>query len=167
MLIRASAKFRRQYSCAVEKRDPPVQPFPQTWNLDILSHGRSQMLVLASEEYSLFSLLIPTSRARNLESFFTPFQERLVELFDIVGIHSAHRPDLNQVTVVGRTDRKIIGSQNDLVFMTQHFLRDSEKPASLKTLRSAEEFLNSIPMSVLAMGSPLAAFQIKTKALTA
>src|SRR5256885_6212108 len=86
MLVRASAKFRRQYSCALDKRDPPVQPFPQTWNLDVLSHGRSQLLVLASEEYTLFSLLVPTGRARNSESFLIPFRLRLLQLFENVRI---------------------------------------------------------------------------------
>src|ERR1700746_3270299 len=117
MLFRASAKFRRQYSCAFEKRDPPVQPFPQTWNLDVLSHGRSQMLVLASEEYTLFSVLVPTARIRNINSFMTPFRARLLQLFENVPICSADQPDLGLVTLVGRTDRKIIGSQNDLLFM--------------------------------------------------
>ena len=111
MLIRASAKFRRQYSCALDKRDPPVQPFPQTWNLDVLSHGRSQLLVLASEEFTLFSFLIPTGRVRNSQSFLVPFRERLLQLFENVRIRSGDRPDLGPVRLVGRTDRKIIGSQ--------------------------------------------------------
>jgi len=162
MLFRTSAKFRRQYSCAIEEGDPPVQPFPQTWNLDVLSHGRSQLLVLASEEYTLFSLLIPTSRGRNLSAFMTPFQARLLELFENVRIRSADRPDLNQLRLVGRTDRKIIGSQNDFVFMTQEFLSDSEKPASQETLCRIEEHLNATPMSFLAMGTPLDALQRKT-----
>ena len=144
-----------------------MQPFPQTWNLDILSHGRSQLLVLASEEFSLFSLLVPTCRVAILNSFMTPFRERLLQLFENVRIRSADRPDLSQVTLVGRTDRKIIGSQNDLVFMTQEFLKDSEKPASEETLRKIEEHLNATPMSYLAMGSPLEAMRRKTAWLKA
>src|SRR2546421_329535 len=138
MLFRASARFRRQYLCALDKRDPPVQPFPQTWNLDILSHGRSQLLILASEECSLFSVLVPASRSRQLASFLNPFCERLLNLFENVRIHSADRPDLSQFTLCGRTDRKIIGSQNDLLFMTTVFLSDSEKPASCETLLTIE-----------------------------
>jgi hypothetical protein len=167
MLFRASAKFRRQYSCALEKRDPPVQPFPQTWNLDVLSHGRSQMLVLASEEYTLFSVLVPTGRVRNSESFLIPFRERLLQLFENVRIRFADRPALGPVTLVGRTDRKIIGSQNDLLFMTRRFLNDSEKPASSETLRMIEEHLNATPMSYLAMDSPLEALRRKTAWLKA
>ena len=118
--------------------------------------------MLASEEYSLFSLLVPTSRVRNLISFMTPFRELLLQLFENVRIRSADRPDLNQVKLVGRTDRKIIGSQNDFVFMTQQFLNDAEKPASQETLHRIEEHLNATPMSCLAMGSPLDALQRKT-----
>jgi hypothetical protein len=162
MLIRASAKFRRQYSCTLDgRRDPPVQPFPQTWNLDVLSHGRSQLLVLASEEYTLFSVLVPTGRVRNADSFLTPFRERLLQLFENVRIRLAAQPDLGSVTLVGRTDRKIIGSQNDLLFMTRRFLDDSEKPASSETLRMIEEHLNATPMSYLAMGSPVEALRRK------
>jgi hypothetical protein len=165
ILIRASAKFRHQYSCAVESCDPPVRPFPQTWNLDILSHGRSQLLVLAIEEYSLFSLLVPTSRARNFGYFMAAFRERLLQLFEYVGIRSADQPDLYQVTLVGRTDRRIIGSQNDLLFMARHYLNDADKPASSATLRSIEEWVNETPMSYLEIGSPIDVFKQKTKQL--
>jgi hypothetical protein len=64
----------------------------------------------------------------------TPFRERLLELFENVRIYSADRPDLGPVTLVSRTDCKIIGSQNDLLFMTRRFLDDSQKPASSETL---------------------------------
>lgn len=92
----------------------------------------------------------------------TPFRERLLQLFENVRIRSADRPDLNKAKLVGRTDRKIIGSQNDLIFMAQQFLDDSEKPASQETLRKIEEHLNATPMSYLAMGSPVDALQRKT-----
>jgi hypothetical protein len=165
MLIRASAKFRHQYRCTVDNCDLPVRPFPQTWNLDVLSHGRSQLLILASEEYSLFSVLIPTSRARSFDAFMTAFRERLLQLFENFRIRSADRPDLNQVTLVGRTDRRIIGSQNDLLYLTQQYLIGSAKPASAATLGMVEEQLNDAPMSYLAMKSPIEDFRLKTQRL--
>jgi len=151
-----------QYTCALESRDPPVQSFPLTWNLDVLRQGRSQLLVLASEEYTLFSLLISTGSMRNWNSFLTLFRGRLLQLFENVRIRSADLPDLGPVTRVGRTDRRIIGSQNDLLFMASRFLEGAEKPASPETLRMIEEHLNGTPMSYLAMGCPLEAFQRKT-----
>jgi hypothetical protein len=165
MLLRASAKFGRQYSCPLERREPPVQPFPLTWNLDVISHSRSQLLVLASEEYTLFSLLIPTGRARNPDAFLTVFRERLLELLENVRIRAGDLPDFGPVTLVGRTDRRIIGSQNDLIYLTKCYLEGSEKPASPETLKAVEEQVNSAPMSYLAMESPLEAFYRKTALL--
>jgi hypothetical protein len=164
MLLRVSAKFHRQFSCALGKGDAPVRPFPQTWNLDLLSQGRSQLLILASEEHSLFSVLIPSDRSRNLGCFQTAFRERLLQLF--ANIRLWDRPDLGQFTFSGRTDPRIIGSQNDLLFMTRKLLEGSEKPASPETLRRVEEDLNSTPMSYLQMGSPVHALWREMERLT-
>ncbi len=152
MLIRASARFQRQYFCAPGKRDAPVQPFPQTWNVDILPNGRSQLVILASEEYSLFSFLIPASRERHIDSFLIPFRTRLVQLFEKILFEQ--QPDITQITFSNRTNRRVIGSQNDLLYLTQQALKDSGKPASLNTLQKTEKWLNSTPMSYLNMDSP-------------
>jgi len=167
MLIRASVKFRRQYRCIAEAPDPPVRPFPQTWNVDLLSNGRNQLVVLASEEFSLFSVLIPTGRARNVNAFLKAFRERLLLLFEHARIHSADRPNMEQFTFVGRTDQKIIGSQNDMMQNLRYFLSDSKGSASPDELRGMERVLNDTPMSYLAMESPLQAWRKKTQWLTA
>ena len=164
MLLRVSAKFQRQFACAPDKGDAPVRPFPQTWNLDFLALGRAQLLILASEEYSLFSVLIPTGRSRNLQHFNAPFRERLGQLFEDIRFWDL--PDLNQVTFCRRTDRRIIGSQNDLLFLTGRFLEDCDKPASAETLRKTEEFLNSTPMSYLQMDWPTRAFRRELEKLS-
>ena len=153
MLLRVSAKFHQQYSCDIKRGEAPVRPFPQTWNFDLLAHGRGQLLILASEEYSLFSVLIPANRSRDLECFLTPFRERLIELFGYVRLWN--HPDLSEVTFSGRSNRRIIGSQNDLIFLSRSFLEGSEKPASTGTVRKVEEALNSTPMSYLQMGAPM------------
>lgn len=152
MLIRASAKFQRHYGCVPDERDEPVQPFPQTWNVDILAHSRSQLLVLTSEEYSLFSFLIPVNRAQRIDSFFIPFRKRLVQLFENTRLRQ--RPDLTWFGLSGRTNRRVIGSQNDLLFLTSQALKEVAEPALPETLQKIEELLNSTPMSYLEMISP-------------
>ncbi len=161
MLIRASAKFRRQYRCAIEKTDLPVGPFPQTWNVDLISNGLRQLLVIASEEYTLFSVLVPISRSRNLNTFLDGFRQRLLQLFEDAGIHSADRPDLTQFTFVGRTDKRIIGSQNDLIYLARCHLAELIQPATPSALREVEQGINDSPMSYLGMDDPLRAFKKK------
>ena len=163
MLIRTSAKFRQQYRCAVEQADPSVRPFPQTWNVDLIRNGPQQLLVLASEEFSLFTILVPTGRARNATSFLEPFRERLLDLFENMRIRSADRPDLDLFTFLGRTDKKIIGSQCDLSYHAQWQLQEAIQPASPGVLRDIERHLNDMPMSYLGMASPLDVLRKKTE----
>jgi hypothetical protein len=167
MLIRTSAKFRRQYRCAIEETDPAARPFPQTWNVDLISNGPRQLLVIASEEFTLFSVLVSTGRGRNMNMFLEAFRERLLKLFEDTGIHSGGRPDLNQFTFVGRTDKRIIGSQNDLIYLARCHLAEMIQPATPNALREVERGINDSPMSYLGMDYPLRAFQKKTEWLKA
>jgi len=167
MLIRTSGKFRQQYRCSVEEADPTVRPFPQTWNADLISNGPRQLLVLASEEYTLFSVLVPISRGRNLNIFLNAFRERLLQFFEDVGIHSADRPDLNEFAFVGRTDKRIIGSQNDLIYLARCHLAEMIQPAAPSVLREVERGINDAPMSYLGMDDPWRALRKKTEELKA
>src|SRR5262249_1568159 len=162
MFIRTSAKFRRQYGCAVEETDPPDKPFPQTWYVDLFSNGPGQLIVLASEEYSLFTILVATGRARNLDTFLNPFRERLLQLFENFRIHSADCPDLDQFTFAGRTNKRVIGSQNDMIYFARLCLSEAIKPASPGVLRDVEQKLNDMPMSYLGMDYPSDAWQKKS-----
>lgn len=95
----------------------------------------------------------------------TAFRERLLQLFENIRIYPADRPHIAQVSYTGRTDRKIIGSQNDLIYLTKCHLRESEMPASNDTLRTIEEEINDSPMSYLGMESPLEALRLRTDRL--
>jgi hypothetical protein len=147
----------------MEETDPPVRPFPQTWNVDLISNGPRQLIVLASEEFSLFTILVPTGRERNMNKFLEGFRERLLQLFEDIRVHSADRPNLNQFTFVGRTDKKIIGSQNDLIYNARFLLSEAIQPASPSVLSDIERFLNDMPMSYLGMDHPLDALRKKTE----
>src|SRR5262245_51217033 len=150
MLFRVSAKFKRQYSCQLEKGELPVRAFPQTWNIDLLNHSR-QLLAIASEEYSLFSVLIPLSRERKIESFLRPCQKRLFQLFENLGMWRP--PDLTQISFSVRTDRRIIGSQNDFIHMTRAHLHYAKDSLSSEDLLQIEKSVNRSPMSYLGMDS--------------
>ncbi len=156
MILRASAKFQKHYQQNAGKAVLPVGPFPQTWNLDLLPHGRSQLIVLASEEYSLFSFMIPLTRARGYPQFVTAFQARLVTWMDNISLWE--RPDLNEIQLSKRTDRRVIGSQNDFLSISKTILLNFERPISPEDVEKVERKINSMPMSYLDMDSPDRAF---------
>lgn len=159
MIIRASAKFQRQYSDLSLMPDLPAGRIPLTWNLDILAHGRNQLLIIASEDLSLYSLLIPVTRSRNANTFILPFQKRLAQLLP--------SPQHSVVGVISnRTNRRVIGSQNDLLFIARGHLEDAAKPATPSELQDIEEKLNSAPMAYLDMECPEVAFSRLMKKLT-
>ena len=163
MLIRSSARFQRQYTCILDERDASVHPFPLTWNVDILAHGRSQMLVIASEECSLFSILTPVSRVRDIDSFLTSFQNRLAEFF--LNFNLQQPPDVTQAIFSNRRNRRVIGSQNDLLYITHELLKDVNQPPTPNLLHLIEKQLNSAPMSYLNMNCARDAFLMQVAKL--
>ena len=121
---------------------------------------------MASEECSLFSILISVDRSQQIDSFLIPFQSRLAELF---GNHNLQQPlDLTQAIYSNRTNRRVIGSQNDLLSITHELLKDVDKLPSPNLLQLIEKQINSAPMSYLNMGCAQDAFLMQmTKLKTA
>ena len=156
MILRASAKFQRHYRKNAEKIELPVQSFPQTLNLDLLPYGRSQLIVLASEEHSPFSFFIPMSRSSDFGLFLTAFQGRLKSWMDNIRLFK--QPDTAGYQFTRRTDQRIIGSQNDFLSVTKKMLLDFDKPITPENLEKIEREINSMPMSYLGMDSPDRAF---------
>jgi uncharacterized protein DUF6933 len=157
MLMRISEKFRRHYRPNAVEREIPPRPFPLTWNIDLLPWNRSQIIVLASEEYSLFSLLMGLSRKRSVETFQDAFRERVRQFLD--NIRWWQLPYLPMFTFSRRQNRSIISSQNDLLHLTDAFLETASNPVSEAELRQVEEKINVAPMSYLGMDSPKLALQ--------
>ena len=161
MLIRASAKFQKQFPHELEFGIPASKPFPHTWNVEVLPNGRSQIIVLASEEQTLFPFLIATSRTRNLNTFLDAFRQRLLQFSKQIGIELFNSQEAPQFTFAKRTNRSIIGSQNDQLLMIWHMLQASGKPAPFEKLLEIERELHEMPMSYLAMACPLEALRRK------
>ncbi len=135
----------------------PVRPFPLTWNLDVFPRGRQQLIVLATEEYTLFSLLLGVSRGRSIPIFQEAFRSRLRNLLENIGWWQL--PFLPMFTFAKRGNRSIIGSQNELLYLASVHLEGVSLPASDDDLRRVEECINGCPMSYLGMKSPVMALQ--------
>ena len=151
MLLRISEKFGRHYRLKSLEREEPPRPFPLTWNVDLRAWGK-QLLVLATEEYTLFSVLLAMNRARSVEAFQEAFRGRLKQLLENIGWWQL--PHLPMITFAKRQNRSIIGSQNDLWHLTGAYLQDMPVPVSEGALQQVEMKINQAPMSYLGMESP-------------
>jgi hypothetical protein len=152
VLLRISERFRCHYGLRPVEREVPVRPFPQTWNIDDLEHGR-QRIILASEEYTLFSLLIPVSRSHKIELFQEAFRFRVRQLLE--NVQWWQIPYLPFLTFSKRSNRSIIGSQNDLLWLTTTYLQDHSSSVTQDVLEKIEQKINDAPMSYLNMDSPI------------
>lgn len=152
MIFRASAKFQKHFRCEVDTPERLVRPFPQTWNLDIFRHRNSQLVVLASEEYSLFSMLLPLTLSRNINQFYEAFQQRFLGLLE--NIRYREQPDFSSIRICARNDRRIIGSQNEFIFIARENLTGRGGLITSEFVQETEEEINSTPMSFLEMKSP-------------
>ena len=155
MIIRVSARFQHCHPGIALKRNLPPRPFPLTWDVDLLIHGRSQYLVIASEEYSLYSLLFPVGRSERIDSFLIPFSKRVAQLG---GDISSQPPRAADMVFSNRVNRHVIGSQNDLLFITHELLKEVDKSISPELVGRIEQMLNATPMSYLEMNNPADAF---------
>src|SRR5213076_1551190 len=140
------------YRCPAVAGELPVPRFPGVWNLDLVPNGRSQMLVFANEEQSLYSLVIPVSRGRQIEPFLESFRSRLRELFDEHEIPLHRRPDIDNVTFESRTNQRVIGSQNELIYQASWIIDGFGRTAADEKLRFVEQRLNGTPMTYLGRG---------------
>jgi hypothetical protein len=140
------------FRLTAEKNVTVAPSFPQTWNVDLFYNGPSQIIALASEERSLISIFLPLTRSKDPKLFFSAFEKRLSSWFDNV---SAWYPsDIGRVRFAARTNRSLIGSQNDFIHVAKLMLQDFEQPIGVHNMLKVEEEINAMPMSYLGMDWP-------------
>jgi len=156
MFLRFSAALAKKLGCKTGALDSAHLAFPNVWYFDVFKPDGGERLVLASEENTLFSVLIPLGRSKNHESFLITFAERLKLVF--ADAAAWQKPDFSEQVFSGRTNRGIIGSQNDLIHLARVHLALLEHLPLVEALADVEGDLNSAPMSVLKTKSPERAF---------
>jgi hypothetical protein len=125
------------------------------------SLSRIGRFVVFSEEHSLFTFIISSSYGRSLTPVLESFHTRREELVRKLG--SCERVPFSLATwhFGKRTNRHIIGSQNDLIYLLGGHLESAAPPVKEDLLRKIEDSLNQTPMSYLGMESPRAALRCR------
>jgi hypothetical protein len=157
--LHVSARFARLFRCELHgKLDGEKRPGLLTsWSVDVCTVPRLGRFVVFSEEHSLFTFIISSSYGRSLTPVFESFHTRREALVRELG--SCERVPFSFATwhFGKRTNRHIIGSQNDLIYLLGGHLESAVPPVKEDLLRKIEDSLNQTPMSYLGMESPRAA----------
>lgn len=104
--------FAKHYQCTRDERDLPNPGLLMAWHADTRIVRGAGRFILLSEERTLFSFLFHMGSVRSLEVFTEVFYERIAVLRESARIWDQEpRPELHYAK---RTDRRVIGSQNDL-----------------------------------------------------
>ena len=159
--LHVSARFARVFRCELggESQTENRPDLLAIWSVDVCTVPRLGRFVLFSEEHSLFTIVISSGYGRSTASVLERFQRRREELTRELGL-SGLAPSSSATLHFGkRTNRHIIGSQNDLIYLLRGYLdlENAAPPLEGQRLQKVEESLNRAPMSYLGMKSPRAA----------
>jgi len=159
MNFRLTAKLARKIGI-----DPlPALPYDKgrnpllDWHGHLFTVQRTQY-ILATNTASLYSLVMPglgiTTGRQLVQSLSNSLQAFLAGQGQKPNAAMAlPSPDLN-ATFAKITDRRVLGSMNDLIFQSKFRLEDGQQ-----TLFNVSYYLNETPLSYLKYRSPKTAFQ--------
>jgi hypothetical protein len=156
LLLRVSARFARLFRRELngesygEKRPGLLE----NWSVDVCAISRLGRFVLFCEEDSLFTFIISSGYGRSLAAVLEMFHKRREELARELGLSGLTPFSVTTFRFSKRTNRHIIGSQNDLIYLLRGYLEDVAPPLEGNQLRKVEVSLNQAPMSYLGMKSP-------------
>jgi hypothetical protein len=156
LLLHVSVRFARLFRCELdeesygEKRPGMLA----NWSLDVCSVSHLGRFVLFCEEDSLFTFVISSGYSRSLAPVLEGFHRRREELARELGLSGLAPFSFSTLRFGKRTNRHIIGSQNDLIYLLSGYLEGAELPLEGDQLRKVEDSLNQAPMSYLGMRSP-------------
>jgi hypothetical protein len=156
LLLHVSVRFARLFRCKPdeesygEKRPGMLA----NWSLDVCSVSHLGRFVLFCEEDSLFTFVISSGYSRSLAPVLEGFHRRREELALELGLSGLAPFSFSTLRFGKRTNRHIIGSQNDLIYLLSGYLEGAELPLEGDQLRKVEDSLNQAPMSYLGMRSP-------------
>lgn len=153
MILHLSKELANRLKCPVSLQGMPVL---QTGRLDAWSGhcfriGRIEHIMMMNDA-CLYTVLMPARGLTSIDSFLKAFLPRVAEVwhrFD--GEFDANN---QEVIVLKRTNRSLIGSMNDAIQATKfHFEYIHEEPHDFEPI-DIEERLNMVPYKALEYTAP-------------
>jgi hypothetical protein len=156
LLLHVSARFARLFRCELDGESSPEERsgLLAHWSVDVCAVSRLGRFVLLCEEHSLFTLIISASYGRSLAPILERFHRRREELARELGLSGLAPFSSTTFRFSKRTNRHIIGSQNDFIHLLHGYLEDAVPSLQENRLQEVEDSLNQAPMSYLGMNSP-------------
>ena len=156
MLLRLSNTLLEHWSVAYEADDRPVRRFPQTWSFTAFAAGSEAHVVLAIEEYTLFTILLPHVWTGSLGDALIGFEDRVSELLYNARFHEGFQTVGFAITKL--TDQRIASHAEHVTSAVRGSPELIEELGLIRGIRSIEESINSHPLEFLNGQTPIQAF---------
>jgi len=152
LIIRVSQRLAKRLKIRMSQGSY-VQGVPLlSWNADELTFPDGSRCAFLSEDATLYSILVPLQGIRTECELISRVIERLRGVAAECG--QAGLFDSVNVIFTKRTDRRRIGSQNDLMGLCWYAMDDAGIPFLPAMIPMLEECANKAPLSVLERSSP-------------
>jgi hypothetical protein len=162
LIIRVSQRLAKRLKIRMS-RGSYVQGVPLlSWNADELTLPDGSRCAFLSEDATLYSILVPLRGIRTESELISRVIERLQGLAKECGQLDLFK-SVN-VIFTKRTDRRRIGSQNDLMSLCWYAMDDAGIPFLPAMVPMLEECANQAPLSVLERSSPNKEMKLLKKA---
>ena len=155
MILYASKTFIQKLHCSISWPDQkPVQGQTMDgWSGDILKVSRIGEVAVMMHDASLATIIVPLKGVRRFEDFLPVFLKKASELFTSLG--STFDAANQNVVVLRRNHRRLIGSLNDAKYLIEETMLDQLEKGVPIDWNEAEHFINHTPFSVIDYEMPI------------
>ncbi len=147
MIFRVTQKLAKKIKIVPDAALPPHENPFLDWTANLIMVSRWQCILLTNSS-CLYSVALPGKGVSNEKAFVEASTGALKEYMAIDGcenIFNGHMAShVGTATLCKASDRRVLGSMNDLAYHTRVYLLEAGLPVSLVNAR-----LNDMPMSVL------------------
>ena len=153
MILRVSAAFAKQFQCEVSQ---PGAELPQERRLDAWSchfiRVRRKPLVVVMNDATLFTLILPATGVKGFPELWLKLLGRIGEVWTRHGVDFDQ--DNQEVLLLSRTNRSLIGSMNDAILLIRFYADDAWDERREFDLGEMEARSNQTPYKALGFERP-------------
>ena len=161
MLLRVSDNLADRWSLACDQDDRPVRPFPYTWNLTAVDVGMYSPVILGTEEFTLFTVLLPRAWMCVFADSLSEFENRVAGLLEDVQFPGSL--SFKAFTVTKLADQRLVRFGNFLAKELESLRGLADTLSSSAGIRSIEERLNSNSVELLDGLTPVQALMRRSR----
>jgi len=153
MILHLSNQLARRLKCRFSLEEMPVLQVGRldAWSGHSFRVGRIEHVMMMNDA-SLYTILLPAKGLTSIDSFLKAFLPRVAEVWQRHG--SDFDPNNQEVVVLKRANRSLIGSMNDAIKAVEFYAVYDREDHPGYTPMDIEERLNMVPYKTIGYQSP-------------